>query len=259
MIREEIFKLAKSLGIKKCGFSKNSFVALFPYYKENEKGNISIYARGLDYHNVIKKYLEPLADRFIELGGTGEIHVDKGVLNDREAAYQAGLGFYGMNGMLICEEYGSYFFIGQVIHGLEIESDFPMEKECLKCGECIRRCPGEALGIDGFKIEKCLSHITQKKGELNQEEKALIVQNKMCWGCDVCQQVCPHNKKIGDTAIKEFLENRIKSLELNEFEKLSNREFKEKYGEYSFSWRGKNVLLRNLELISNEEKLDGEK
>lgn len=261
MIKDRILKLAKENGIEKAAFAENAFVALFPYFVEGESGNVSMYARGEDYHLVAERKLRIIAGEMLALGATkAEIHVDKGVLNDRMAAFQAGLGFFGKNGMLICEKYGSWFFIGQIVHDLCIERDYPLEKQCIGCGECIRKCVGQALGDNKVDVEKCVSHISQKKGELLPHEEKLIRKTGLCWGCDTCQTVCPHNRGLKTTAMPEFAEKRLPSLEISDLEGLSNKEFKQKYGNYAFSWRGKNVLLRNLETLScaegknNEEK-----
>ncbi len=261
MIKKKIREFARSLGLQKVGFSGSAVVVLFPYFVEAEKGNISMYARGIDYHRVAEDKLKKL-EAFLRTLGASEtlIHADKGTLDDRKAAYDAGLGFFGENGMLICHEYGSYFFIGQVVHNLDIKGDAPMTESCRACGECKKRCPGGALSKNGFVIDKCLSEISQKRGELSFDEQKLLRNGGLCWGCDVCQEVCPHNKKLQTTAIPEFLNRRITSLEIEDVSGLSNREFKEKFGEYAFSWRGKGVLERNLKILfsqledTNEQK-----
>ncbi len=257
MIKRKITEYAHSLGIEKIGFAKNSVVALFPYFVAGEEGNLSLYARSLDYHTVAAEKLKTLSALLTKCGAAEvTVHVDKGEYNDRKAAYEAGLGFYGQNGMLICEEYGSYFFIGQIIHNLKIEPDATMERDCLMCGRCERECPTKALKGGKTDVEKCLSHITQKRGELTDSEIDLIKAQKTCWGCDVCQKVCPHNRGLESTAIPEFLVDRITSLALDDVKDLSNKEFDEKYGKYAFSWRGKGVLIRNLKIWekANEEK-----
>lgn len=257
MMKQKIIEYAQGLGIEKLGFTENSVVALFPYFVAGEEGNLSLYARSVDYHIVADEKLKALSAILTENGATKTIiHVDKGEYDDRKAAFDAGLGFYGQNGMLICEEYGSYFFIGQIIHDLEIEPDAPLDMDCLMCGRCERECPVGALKGGKVDTEKCLSHITQKRGELAENEKALIKRNGLCWGCDACQRVCPHNRSLKTTAISEFHADRIKNLKLSDIENLSNREFKEKYGKYAFSWRGKGVLIRNLKIWekSNEEE-----
>ncbi len=253
MIREQIIKHARSLGIEKVGFAANAVVALFPYFVEGEQGNISLYARGIDYHLVAEAKLNELAKTLAKNGADKIlVHIDKGEYNDRLAAYSAGLGFYGMNGMLINPDYGSYFFIGQIIHDLELETDNPDDRDCLMCGRCERECPTKAISGGKVVAEKCFSDITQKRGELSAKEATLIKKYNSCWGCDICQRVCPHNRGLKTTAIPEFLENRITSLSSKDIEGLSNREFKEKYGDYAFSWRGKGVLLRNLKIYEKE-------
>ena len=251
MIKEQILKAAKGIGLDKVGFTSNSVVALFPYFVADEKGNISMYARGLDYHTVAEEKLAVLEKELCRLGATEtRIHIDKGELNDRDAAFSAGLGFYGQNGMLICEEYGSYFFIGQIVHDLELEPDEPMDRDCLQCGRCERECPAKALRDGNVDSEKCLSAITQKRGELSDEEIRLIKNGGLCWGCDVCQKVCPHNRGLKTAAMPEFMCDRITELKKGDIDGLSNREFKEKYGKYAFSWRGKSVIARNLDVLT---------
>lgn len=252
-MKERIIRRAKELGIEKIGFSKDAVVALFPYFVKGESGNLSMYARGIDYHIIAEEKLKELSKLLAEFGAkTTEIHVDKGRHNDRKAAYESGLGFYGMNGMLISPGYGSYFFIGQLIHDLKLESGLPDKRDCLMCGRCERECPTRALTGGRVDADKCLSHITQKRGELTDQEKELIKKQSTCWGCDICQRVCPHNHGLKTTAMPEFLENRITSLGSCDLEGLSNKEFNEKYGNYAFSWRGKSVLLRNLRIYEEE-------
>lgn len=254
MMKAKIREFAKTLGLEKVGFSKSAVVALFPYYVKGETGNLSMYARGTDYHLVAEEKLKKIEEFLIELGASETlIHADKGGLDDRKVAYDAGLGFVGKNGMLICDEYGSYFFIGQVLHNLDIEPDTPVLQSCLSCGACIKSCPGGALSADGFVIEKCLSEISQKKGELTEHEKGMMINNGLCWGCDVCQSVCPHNRGLETIAMPEFLGDRITMLTPFDVQGLSNREFKEKYGRYAFSWRGKGVLQRNLQVLFEKE------
>ncbi len=254
MIKNKIREYAKTLGIEKLGFSKSSVVALFPYFVKGEEGNLSLYARGIDYHTVAEEKLKKIADMLTDCGASAvTVCVDKGEQNDRQTAFEAGLGFYGMNGMLICEDYGSYFFIGQVIHDLSIEADTPRERECLMCGRCERECPGKALRGGKVDAERCLSQITQKRGSLTTEEKQLIKSSKLCWGCDTCQRVCPHNSGLKTTAMAEFLQDRICSLEPSDIEGLSNNEFRKSYGKYAFSWRGKSPLARNLKILFSEE------
>lgn len=239
--------------------AKSIIVAAFPYYAgEIKDSNLSCYCRGYDYHIVIRGIMENICSKIEEKVQTIEnintkIFVDNGPLVDRYLAYISGIGFFGLNGSIITEKYGSYVFIGYIVTNLDIEKDSPMEKTCLKCKKCIKNCPGNAL-LDGYNMnaKKCLSYITQKKGELTEKEKNIMKKNKYIFGCDVCQNICPHNEKIEYTNIEEFKNNLIKKLEIEEINQLSNKEFKRKYFDRAFSWRGKGIIKRNLEIMEED-------
>ncbi|MBQ3118651.1 MAG: tRNA epoxyqueuosine(34) reductase QueG [Clostridia bacterium] len=224
-------------------------VCIFPYYTgEDEGANVSRYARIPDYHTVIKYKLQQIAD-FIKLESNAkcECFADTGVLHDRYLAYLAGLGFFGVNNCLINEKYGSYFFIGYIVTELQLEPDRPQKKECLKCANCVKNCPGGALdGEGGFDTKRCVSYITQIK-ELTEEQVSILKEQEMIYGCDRCQEMCPHNTNPVKTPIKEFYEKRQSKLEKNELLVMSNKEFKQKYKDFPFSWRGKAVILKNFD------------
>lgn len=230
---------------------KSIIVALFPYYcGEAVKSPLSIYTRGKDYHIVIKKILANVAD----LLSLDEyvIHSDIGPPIERRLALEAGLCFKGRNQMCINQKYGSYFFIGYIACNEEFEIKKHDVRFCMNCGRCSEACPGGALN-DGFDESKCLSAITQKKGTLTEYENNLIKNNDYIFGCDICQKVCPYNVNASKTSIADFCENLIFNLELNELKSMSNNEFKRKYGDRAFAWRGKNILVRNIELKRNSE------
>lgn len=235
-------------------------VVLFPYYAGVEKGNLSMYCRGIDYHAVVPKYLKPVGEALKqELGEVVQygVYADTGPLRDRYLALRAGLGFVGRNQMMINRKYGSYCFIAYMTVNLPLETDpepaWTSEPQCLNCGACVSGCPGGAMQEDGgFIMERCRSGITQKKGELEKWELEIFYKDDAIFGCDVCQRVCPHNKGIATSPIKEFVEERIDSLEMEDLEGLSRKQFQEKYPNRAFTWRGPEVLRRNLRLM--EEK-----
>ncbi len=227
---------------------KSIIVALFPYfcgYEENS--NLSIYTHGKDYHGVIKKILTCVAED-LHLSDF-RIHSDIGPEIERRLALNAGLCFRGRNQMCINEKYGSYFFIGYIACKENFALSVPNEKSCLNCMACVRVCPGDALN-SGFDEKKCLSAITQQKQELTENQENLIRENKMIFGCDVCQKVCPHNKNAEKTKIPEFSNERITGLSLEDIVGLSNREFKQKFADRAFAWRGKKVLERNIKIVN---------
>ncbi len=230
-------------------WAKSIIVCLFPYYTgEDENANISLYARIPDYHIVVKDKLNQICD-FIknEKDAVCEAFSDTGVLHDRYLAYLAGLGFRGLNTCLINEEYGTYFFIGYIITDLELESDVPLKEECLKCGKCVKFCAGKALdGEYHLDVQKCVSYITQLK-EISEAQKKILTSQSMVYGCDKCQKMCPYNKNPKKTPIMEFYQKREAHIEKETLKNQSNREFKRKYSDFPFSWRGKGTILKNFD------------
>lgn len=233
-------------------------VCLFPYYiGEYENGNLSKYTRSFDYHIVVKEKLQSICE-YLE----GKIQdfkfksfVDSGPLVERYIAQRAGLGFWGVNGNLINEKYGSYFFIGYIMTNYSFEIDEPNEGSCFKCMKCVENCPGKVLfGDFNLNPALCKSYLTQKKGELQSNEIDIITKNNMIFGCDICQDVCPHNKNICITPINEFKEKILSSLTYEELKEISNKEFKRKYIDRAFSWRGKGIIERNINYISENNK-----
>lgn len=231
--------------------AKTIIVCMFPYYTGDvENSNLSKYIYPLDYHIVAKNKLNKIGEYL-----KGEIEsfeylafVDSGPLVDRYLAHLGGLGFYGINSHLINQKYGSYFFIGYIICNYEFGFDKPIEGTCIKCGECIRRCPGNAiLGDFNINPNKCISYITQKKDELTAEQIEILKRGKTIFGCDICQEVCPHNRGISKTPIREFSENLIYRLEYEKLIAMSNKEFKKVYWNRAFGWRGRNTIIRNFD------------
>lgn len=233
---------------------KSAIVCLFPYYVEHkDPSNLSRYTWATDYHLVINEYLKKLIEKLqiINTDAQFSIHCDTSPLADRYMAYLAGLGFYGKNNCFISPKWGSYVVIGTILTTLELEPDTPLTQSCMECNRCITACLGQCLGHDEFKFDTCKSYLTQKKGELTSEEEHIIAKTPLVFGCDVCQEVCPHNKDIPTTPIPEF-QSVEPYIDIDELDSLTNKEFKAKYGNRAFSWRGKKILMRNQNII--EEK-----
>ena len=233
---------------------RSVIVCLFPYYiGEQINGNIAKYSYAADYHTVVKDKLEQigafLTKAVPELSYQG--FVDTGPLVDRYLAHLAGLGFYGQNGHIITDKYGSYVFIGYLLINHSLESDKPLPRTCIQCGACQEYCPGQAI-LGDFTIDprRCRSYLTQKKGDLTAEEISIMGKNNLIFGCDVCQKVCPHNQHPARTTIPEFQENIISELCYEELSAISNKEFMRRYGSRAFSWRGRKMLVRNFEYLS---------
>ena len=236
---------------------KSAIVCLFPYYVEHkDPSNLSRYTWATDYHLVINEYLKKLIEKLQIMNTDAQfsIHCDTSPLADRYMAYLAGLGFYGKNNCFISPKWGSYVMIGTILTTLELEPDTPLTQSCMECNRCITACLGQCLGHDEFKFDTCKSYLTQKKGELTSEEEHIIAKTPLVFGCDVCQEVCPHNKDIPTTPIPEF-QSVEPYIDINELDSLTNKEFKAKYGHRAFSWRGKKILIRNQEIIESKKML----
>lgn len=261
--KENILSYVRSLGIPVSGIAGDGItysqiVCLFPYYtgRKNE-GNISMYAYACDYHEIVSCYLLKIALHIQSLSPSSEtkIHVDKGEGDDKKAALAAGLGFIGKNTLLINEEYGSFVFIGYVETDLILEPDVSLESTCLSCGLCEKHCPSGAIKNGKINPSLCASSISQKKGILSSAEEEILVKSGLIWGCDICQTVCPHNQTPLISPLTEFHSDLLFSLSPLH---MSNKEFFSAYGNRAFSWRGKAILNRNMEIHSmHEKKNDG--
>lgn len=232
---------------------RSAIVCLFPYYlPHNGPSNLSRYTWGTDYHAVVNKYLQKLVDRLhlLNENESFSIHCDTSPLADRYMAYLAGLGFYGKNKCFINPTWGSYVFIGTILTTMHLEPNRPSQETCLGCNQCIKTCLGDCLGESKFTYSTCKSYLTQKKGDLTDEEQSIIRKSPLLFGCDQCQDVCPHNQNIPTTPIEEF-QHIEPLLDVNEIEHMTNKEFKATYGDRAFSWRGKGILLRNQEYIED--------
>ena len=230
-------------------------VVLFPYYVPTaEPSNLSIYTQSLDYHLIIQNYLK-LLQHFMEQEYPQSNHylcADTSPLCDRYLAHQAGLGFIGDNNCFIHPIYGSYCFIGSLLTTVPLIPDKPLTKECFHCGACRKICPGNCFINSDYNYECCKSYLTQKKGDLTPPEIAIIKKTSLIFGCDECQRVCPHNRYIPITPISEFRKDRILQLRRTELLSLTNTQFRRTYGNRAFAWRGKSILLRNLEYMDKE-------
>lgn len=230
--------------------ARSIVVALFPYYCGQKRGEVSRYAAGADYHGVagemLSKAAELLRRRFPNR--RFEPFCDASPIPEVEAARLAGLGAVGKNGLLISPRYGSYVFIGELVTDLELEASSTPGGTCAGCGKCAEACPGGALR-EKFNCGRCVSHLTQRKGELSPEERELIRTAGYLWGCDLCQEVCPLNRKIEMTPIEAFKKDLVDTFSREE---LENDGFKSRNAGRAFMWRGKAVLLRNHGILHGE-------
>ncbi|WP_264736704.1 tRNA epoxyqueuosine(34) reductase QueG [Cytobacillus firmus] len=202
---------------------------------------------GKDYHHILRERLQKL-EEFIQSRIPEAIcksMVDTGELVDRAVAQRAGIGWSGKNCSIITPEFGSYVYLGEMITNLPFEPDKPMEDRCGSCNKCVDVCPTGAL-IQGGQLDaqKCIAFLTQTKGFLAEPYREKL--GNRLYGCDTCQTVCPENKGK-DFHLHEEMEPdpEVAKPLLRPLLFISNREFKEKYGPVSGSWRGKKPIQRN--------------
>ncbi len=214
--------------------AKSIILTIFPY-KVNlaPPKQISRYAAVPDYHKICEKMLCAAKKQLSERFPKNEFcfFIDNSPIPEVMAAVHSGLGVIGNNGLLIHEKYGSYVFIGEIVTDLEIEAD-KGDKKCLDCGRCKSACPTKLCK------ETCLSAVNQQKKALSDVQIEQIKKYGYIWGCDICSEVCPMNKNVPATYIKEFIDGYRN--EYIEGETYENR---------AYAWRGPDIIRRNATLI----------
>ncbi|MGM8365779.1 tRNA epoxyqueuosine(34) reductase QueG [Virgibacillus sp. W0181] len=215
--------------------------------KDNRRGIFCRASWGMDYHDVLRDRLNKLTSYIQEQvpDFMGKVMVDTGELSDRAVAERAGVGFSGKNTLIITPEFGSYVYLGELITNIPFIPDSPIEDSCGDCNICLDACPTGALQQAGqLNAQKCLAFITQTKDFLPEQFRIKI--GTRVYGCDTCQAVCPKNKKIDYHLHPEFEpDGEVAKPQLKPMLRMSNREFKEKFGHIAGFWRGKKPLQRN--------------
>ena len=202
----------------------------FPPKKLIDENNfiISKYAYGKDYHKVLKKKLKKLFARIREKIGEieGRVFVDSAPIHERAWAKLSGLGWVGKNSLLINKNKGSYFFLAEIICDLELEYDEPVLNRCGSCTRCIDACPTDAITeAQVIDAKKCISYLTiENKDNIPEELRGSLSDS--IFGCDICQDVCPWNKRSTPHNEKEFLPNKeLKKLKRKDWIELTEETF----------------------------------
>lgn len=195
-------------------------------------GVIARYARGRDYHRVMKRRMrrmvldltERLGDRF-----AARWYVDDGPMLDRAAAARAGLGWFGKNGNILNPTYGSWLLLGQIITDLPLVADAPLAKTCGQCSRCMPACPTDAI-VAPYVVDnrRCISYLTiEHKGAIPIEFRASM--GNWVFGCDICQEVCPVNRKAKATADPNFGRTDLSSVDLVELLEMTDEQFRQRF------------------------------
>lgn len=227
----------------------------FPPKKLIEENNfiISKYAYGKDYHKVLKKKLKKLFASIREKIGKieGRVFVDSAPIHERAWAKLSGLGWVGKNSLLINKNKGSYFFLAEIICDLELEYDEPVLNRCGSCTRCIDACPTDAITeAQIIDAKKCISYLTIENKENIPEELSGSLTDSI-FGCDICQDVCPWNKRSTPHNEKEFLPNKeLKKLKRKDWIELTEETFNKIFEGSAVKRTKYKGLTRNIKAIT---------
>lgn len=216
---------------------------------EGELGWISRYAWGDDYHRILKDKLEQLAsDLRKQAEFEYRVCVDTAPLLERSYARLAGLGWIGRNTCLINQKLGSWLFLGEMLLSLELEADAPAPDRCGTCRRCIDACPTQALVQRGGRWELdarlCISYFTiELRGPVPDEYRATVGRN--IFGCDICQDICPWNRRAAITKEAAFLPQH-EEPDLESLAAMSPGEFRQVFRDTPVSRARYSGFLRNV-------------
>ena len=174
--------------------------------QDRQAALVSIYARGRDYHKVLRQRLQSLASRIeAEIGRCGyRVATDSAPVLEVELARQAGIGWRGKHTLLLAEDAGSMFFLGEILTDLPLPVDAPVVERCGSCARCIDICPTRAITAPyQLDARRCISYLTiEHPGPIPLELRPLI--GNRIYGCDDCQLICPWNKFAQRSSLPDF-------------------------------------------------------
>ncbi|MEH6808497.1 MAG: tRNA epoxyqueuosine(34) reductase QueG [Hyphomonas oceanitis] len=215
---------------------------------ERSVGNISVYARGRDYHDLVKSRLKQLARAFVaETGSEVKVFVDTAPLMEKPLAAKAGMGWQGKHTNLVSRELGSWFFLGVMLTAAELQPDATETDHCGSCRACLDACPTKAFPAPyQLDARRCISYLTiEHAGPIPREFRAAM--GNRIYGCDDCLAVCPWNK-FAEAASEAALHARaeLKTPGLDELAALDDATFREVFSGSPIKRSGRTRFVRNV-------------
>lgn len=222
-----------------------------PDLRDTSLPMLSKYAWGRDYHKTIRSLTKPLLNELKDrYGAENRLCVDSAPIPERYWAMRAGIGRRARNGSIIIDRAGSFVFLAEILTTLDIEPDSPSVKTCLDCGLCIRACPSGAITPHGIDASRCLAALTiEKSGAWDPAQKVIMRlpgADFTLFGCDRCQQCCPHNAGIPTTVIADFKPRpQIVRLTADDLQDMDEEEFLKRFAGTPLIRTGLAGLQRN--------------
>ncbi|MFP4044527.1 MAG: tRNA epoxyqueuosine(34) reductase QueG [Rhodosalinus sp.] len=215
---------------------------------EPELGTISVYARGGDYHDLIKKRLKRVARWLIAAaGGEVKVFVDTAPVMEKPLAQAAGLGWQGKHTNLLSRELGNWIFLGAIFTTLELEPDAPGEAHCGSCRKCLDICPTDAFPAP-FQLDarRCISYLTiEHRGPVDEALRPLL--GNRIYGCDDCLAVCPWNKfAVEAREAKLAARDELEAPQLAQLARLDDAGFRAMFSGSPIKRIGRDRFVRNV-------------
>jgi len=210
-------------------------------------GNISVYARNRDYHDIIKGKLKHLAQFIAAQNAGAKVFVDTAPVMEKPLAQQAGLGWQGKHTNLVSRAHGSWLFLGEIFTTLDLPADAPHEDHCGSCQACLTACPTDAFPAP-YKLDarRCISYLTiEHSGPIPEEFRAPM--GNRIYGCDDCLAVCPWNKFAAAGREQKLLHREdLIAPKLAELATLTEQQFREKFAASPIKRTGRGRFIRNV-------------
>jgi epoxyqueuosine reductase len=210
--------------------------------------NISVYARGKDYHDIIKKRLKALARWMVPAYGCDlKVFVDTAPVPEKPLAVSAGLGWQGKHTNMVSTEFGSWLFLGAIYTDMEIAPDRPHRDQCGSCSACLDACPTDAFPAP-YEIDagRCISYLTiEHKGPIPDEFREAM--GNRIYGCDDCLAACPWNK-FAQVSSEAAFHARVElgAPELGDLVALDDKSFRQVFSGSPIKRIGRNRFVRNV-------------